>query len=113
MEKRGGFSRASSATTLKALSMVVVLIFVSFVNCDLCLLLLIVLHYCRSGRFVRLLVIFFGSFVIFLAVFVLLALVTNDRHLWIFVLFLLPVQKVPNYRSDTSFLASHGQEHKI
>lgn len=59
MEKRGGFSRASSATTLKALSMVVVLIFVSFVNCDLCLLLLIVLYYCRSGRFVRLLVIFF------------------------------------------------------
>lgn len=35
MEKRGGFSRASSATTLKALSVVVVLIFVSFVNCDL------------------------------------------------------------------------------
>ena len=93
MEKRGGFSRASSATTLKALSMVVVLIFVSFVNCDLCLLVLIVLYYCRSGRFVRLLVIFFRSFVIFLAVFVLLALVTNDRHLWIFVLFLLPVQK--------------------
>lgn len=58
MEKRGGFSRASSATTLKALSMVVVLIFVSFVNCDLCLLLLIVLYYCRSGRFLRLLVIF-------------------------------------------------------
>lgn len=93
MEKRGGFSRTSSATTLKALSMVVVLIFVSFVNCDLCLLLLIVLYYCRSGRFVRLLVIFFSSFVIFLAVFVLLALVTNDRHLWIFVLFLLPVKK--------------------
>lgn len=58
MEKRGGFSRASSATTLKALSMVVVLIFVTFVNCDLCLLLLIVLYYCRSGRFVHLLVIF-------------------------------------------------------
>lgn len=35
-------------------------IFVSFVNCDLCLLVLIVLYYCRSGRFVRLLVIFFG-----------------------------------------------------
>ena len=93
MEKRGGFSRASSATTLKALSMVVVLIFVSFVNCDLCLLLLIVLYYCRSGRSVRLLAIFFWSFVIFLAVFVLLALVTNDRHLWIFVVFLLPVKK--------------------
>lgn len=60
MEKRGGLSRASNATTLKALSMVVVLIFVSFVNCDLCLFLLIVLYYCRSGRFVRLLVIFFG-----------------------------------------------------
>ena len=59
MEKRGGFSRASTATTLKALSIGVVLIFVSFVNCDLCLLLLIVLYYCRSGRFVRLLVIFF------------------------------------------------------
>lgn len=93
MEKRGGFSRASSATTLKALSMVVVLIFVSFVNCGLCLLVLIVLYYCRSGRFVRLLVIFFWSFVIFLAVFVLLALVSNDRHLWIFVAFLLPVKK--------------------
>ena len=93
MEKRGGFSRASGATTLKALSMVVVLIFVSFVNCDLCLLLLIVLYYCRSGRSVRLLAIFFWSFVIFLAVFVLLALVTNDRHLWIFVVFLLPVKK--------------------
>lgn len=58
-----------------------------------CLLLLIVLYYCRSGRFVRLLVIFFWSFVIFLAALVLLALVTNDRHLWIFVPFLLPVKK--------------------
>lgn len=109
MEKRGGFSRASSATTLKALSMVVVLIFVSFVNCDLCLLLLIVLYYCRSGRFVRLLVIFF------LAVFVLLALVTNDRHLWIFVLFLLPVKKslITAATHPSKFPASHGQEHKI
>ena len=92
MEKRGGFSRASGATTLKALSMVVVLIlsvslivilFAPFDN----FVLLSFWSFCSSfGHFFR-------SFVIFLAVFVLLALVTNDRHLWIFVLFLLPVQK--------------------
>ena len=66
--------------------MVVVLVFVSFVNCDLCLVLLIVLYYCRSGRFVGLWSLF-RSFVILLDVFVLLALVTNDLHLWIFVAF--------------------------
>jgi len=69
--------------------LVVVLVFVSFVNCYLSLLLLLVLYYCRSGRFVCLLVIFW-SFVIFLAVFVLLALVTNDRHLWILVVSVFP-----------------------